>query len=245
LEGFIIFFFENRDFSRHFLTKNFFENKIFVIFFSTGRNSLNKSNNSVDKSLDEALQHIDKLKEDMNHLCLDIDSLYKAKNLSNINNLSLKNNSYQTNRKFSGDLSNTSANENLKKLIIHEFNFNDYTNNEFQSNSGHFSNLNLANSNENLTIEKIVYLDKSSQTKCFLFNDFSYSDGSEDDKSTTNTNISKRRFSPSCFQTPHYYSMPFKSNESNNLHNKKLNSFSYCSLSRRLILGKKKSPLHR
>jgi hypothetical protein len=214
--------------------------------FTTGRNSLNKSNNSVDKSLDEALQHIDKLKEDMNHLCNDIDSLYKAKNLSNINNLSLKNNSYQANRKLSGDLGNTSANENLKKITIHEFNFNDYTNNEYQSNSSHFSNLNLTNSNENLSTDKIVCLDKSSQTKCFLFNDFSYSDGSEDEKSTTNTNISKKRYSPFCFQTSHY-SMPFKSNEcfNNNLHSKKLNSFSYCSLSRRLLLGKKKSPLHR
>ena len=210
---------------------------------------MNKSNNSVDKSLDEALHHIDKLKEDMNHLCNDIDSLYKAKNLSNVNNLSLKNNSYQTNT-TSSDLINTSgANENFKKITLYEF--NDYTNNEYQNNSSHMTNLVLAKSNENLNVNKIVCLDKSSQTKIFLFNEFSYSDGSEDDKSTTNTNISthlyyKKRYSPSCFQTSHH-STTLESNEclSNNLHNKKLYSFSYCNLSRRLILGKKRSPLHR
>ena len=40
---------------------------------------------SVDKSLDEALQHIDRLKEDMSHLCKDIDTLYQNK-VENINN---------------------------------------------------------------------------------------------------------------------------------------------------------------
>ena len=38
-----------------------------------------KTDNYVDKSLEEALHHIDKLKEDMNHLCKDIDSLYNIK----------------------------------------------------------------------------------------------------------------------------------------------------------------------
>ncbi len=202
---------------------------------------MNKSNNSVDKSLDEALHHIDKLKEDMNHLCNDIDTLYKAKNLSNINNLSLKNNSYQANINI--DLGNTSgANEIFKKITLYEF--NDYTSNDFQNNSSHFTNFILTKSNEKLNK---VTLDKSSQTKIFLFNEFSYSDCSEDDKSTTNTNISshmyyKKRYSPSCFQTS-----TLESNQSlsNSLNSKKLHSFSYCNLSRRLISGKKKSPLHR
>lgn len=205
---------------------------------------MNKSNNSVDKSLDEALHHIDKLKEDMNHLCNDIDTLYKAKNLSNINNLSLKNNSYQANINI--DLGNTSgANENFKRITLYEY--NDYINNDFQSNSSNLANFILTKSNEKLNTNKIICLDKSSQTKVFLFNEFSYSDCSEDDKSTTNTNISshmyyKKRYSPSCFQTS-----TLQSNEcfSNNINNKKLHSFSYCNLSKRLICGKKKSPLHR
>ena len=114
----------------------------------------------------------------------------------------------------------------------------------FQNNSSHLTNFILTKSNEKLNK---VTLDKSSQTKVFLFNEFSYSDCSEDDKSTTNTNISshmyyKKRYSPSCFQTS-----TLQSNEcfSNSLNNKKLHSFSYCNLSRRLISGKKKSPLHR
>lgn len=35
--------------------------------------------NQVDKSLDEALHHIDKLKEDMTHLCKDLDTLYNRR----------------------------------------------------------------------------------------------------------------------------------------------------------------------
>lgn len=38
---------------------------------------------SAEKGLDLALNHIDKLKEDMNILCSDIDSLYKKQKLSN------------------------------------------------------------------------------------------------------------------------------------------------------------------
>jgi hypothetical protein len=40
---------------------------------------MTKSTNSVDKSLEEALLQIDRLKEDMTHLCKDIDSLYNTK----------------------------------------------------------------------------------------------------------------------------------------------------------------------
>jgi hypothetical protein len=43
---------------------------------------IKSGDNLVDKSLEEALHHIDKLKEDMNHLCKDIDSLYNIKNSS-------------------------------------------------------------------------------------------------------------------------------------------------------------------
>lgn len=35
--------------------------------------------NHVEKSLDEALHHIDKLKEDMSHLCKDLDTLYSRR----------------------------------------------------------------------------------------------------------------------------------------------------------------------
>jgi hypothetical protein len=48
---------------------------------------LNKSVNSVDKSLEEALHHIDKLKEDMNHLCNDIDLLYNTRNANPTNDV--------------------------------------------------------------------------------------------------------------------------------------------------------------
>jgi len=40
---------------------------------------MTKSINSVDQSLDEALFQIGRLKEDMTHLCKDIDSLYNSK----------------------------------------------------------------------------------------------------------------------------------------------------------------------
>lgn len=55
-------------------------------------NPLNKSVNSVDKSLEEALHHIDKLKEDMNHLCNDIDLLYNTRNANLINDINANSN---------------------------------------------------------------------------------------------------------------------------------------------------------
>ncbi len=49
-----------------------------------------KSDNLVDQSLDEALNQINKLKEDMNNLCEDIDSLYNTKSNVRLNYLDEK-----------------------------------------------------------------------------------------------------------------------------------------------------------
>jgi hypothetical protein len=40
--------------------------------------NLNDEYNSAEKGFDKALDHIDKLKQDMSHLCTDIDLLYKS-----------------------------------------------------------------------------------------------------------------------------------------------------------------------
>ncbi|RNA23072.1 hypothetical protein BpHYR1_030723, partial [Brachionus plicatilis] len=64
--------------------------------------SKKKSQNSVDKSLDEALEHIDRLKKDMNHLCSDLDLLYNSKKDINESN----NDSYQSNVSRNSSFSN-------------------------------------------------------------------------------------------------------------------------------------------
>ena len=74
------------------------------------------SQNSVDKSLDEALKHIDRLKKDMNHLCTDLDSLYKSK--KDINNLCV-NDSFQSNVSKSSSFS--SLNFEFDDDLIEDF----------------------------------------------------------------------------------------------------------------------------
>jgi hypothetical protein len=49
---------------------------------SSSRQTNNNGSSNVDKSIEEALYHIEQLKEDMNHLCSDLDHLYTKKILN-------------------------------------------------------------------------------------------------------------------------------------------------------------------
>ena len=210
----------------------------------------------MDKSLDEALHHIDKLKEDMNHLCHDIDSLYKTKNLSHISNISSIKNSnpyllnIKNNRSNSpNDSFHVDSSNNDKKYADYEY---DYDFDVDKSTSNFLSNLttsdmtihNEINVTSALSKTPVICLDKCSQTKIFSLMDFSlYSDDS--DESTSNTTISRKTCSPmySFLQTSPHSNEAISSIHLNS--HKKQNSFNYCHLSKKLLFNKKKSPLHR
>ena len=134
--------------------------KFKIFFFKSAPSHLNKSINCVDKSLDEALQHIDKLKEDMNHLCNDIDSLYKAKHLNSINSISLRNNLQLINRNLNVDHFALSSDSNTSDSLKN--NLTEYNSYEFDSenknNSIYLEEAN--NENTKLTLKnKIVLLE--------------------------------------------------------------------------------------
>lgn len=92
---------------------------------------MSKSFNTVDKSLDEALKHINKLKEDMNHLCKDIDSLYNtrlkktidylntSKSSTSINSASASNLSFDLNDYT--ELSNANLREKRDSIISNQY----------------------------------------------------------------------------------------------------------------------------
>ena len=75
-----------------------------MIYVSDSRYANQKSDNLVDQSLDEALNQINKLKEDMNNLCEDIDSLYNTKSNVRLNNyLDEKDEDNNNNKNISND----------------------------------------------------------------------------------------------------------------------------------------------
>src|SRR5690606_18294241 len=56
----------------------------------TTTTQLNTNSSTVDKSIEEALYHIDKLKEDMSDLCSDLDQLYAKRIQTNTNSSQLQ-----------------------------------------------------------------------------------------------------------------------------------------------------------
>lgn len=79
---------------------------------------------SVDKSLEEALHHIDMLKEDMSHLCKDIDTLYNTKNNDKTNLL----NDYSSSQLSLNKL--LSRNQNQQQSTHHSSNSSLVNNND-------------------------------------------------------------------------------------------------------------------
>jgi hypothetical protein len=105
---------------------------------------------SVDKSLDEALHHIDMLKEDMSHLCKDIDTLYNTK----INDKTNLLNDY------------SSSQLSLNKLL---------NRNQNQQSTHHSSNSSLVNNNDEINdvIKRYKLSLESNQFKkcCCIYSD--------------------------------------------------------------------------
>jgi hypothetical protein len=105
---------------------------------------------SVDKSLEEALHHIDMLKEDMSHLCKDIDTLYNTKSNDKTNLL----NDY------------SSSQLSINKLL---------SRNQNQQSTHHSSNSSLVNNNDEINdvINRYKLSLESNQLKkcCCIYSD--------------------------------------------------------------------------